>query len=207
MKEWGWKQGGSAIRIPFSLQAGETLGGDDTPVWISAQLVRVSFRVVAEILFSSVLRNANSPSQISYTWSTGGPESHSPSRHCKSSSYLWSLSAPLAEGPLLPTPLGVDVVLTAFLPLICSSAKVLNCCSGGRFRNSSLLCSLLFAFSKQSTALVHEICALIRCFIHFPDSWLVYVGSQRATSTRNLIKAVRMLTFSAFLMLRKQSSQ
>lgn len=117
---------------------------------------------------------------------------------------LCSLLPPLAEGPLVPTLLRVDAVLTAFLLLIYSSAKVLNCRSGGRFRfgNSSLLCSLIFTFSKQRTALVCEICALIRCFLHFPDSWLVFVGLQRATDTRNLIKAVRVLTVSAFLMLR-----
>lgn len=114
---------------------------------------------------------------------------------------LCCLLAPIAEGPLAPTFLGVDAILSAFL--------LLYCCSGGRFRfgNNSLICSLIYALPKQSTAVVHEICALTGYFLHFPDSWLVFMGSQRATDTRNLIKAVRMLMVSVFLILRKQSSQ
>lgn len=98
---------------------------------------------------------------------------------------LLALLAPPAEGPLFLTLLSVDARLPAFLLLICLSGKVFTCCSGCRcrFRNGSSSCSLIFAFSKQSTALVHEM-DLIGCCLHSPGSWLVFECSQRATGTR-----------------------
>lgn len=54
--------------MSLSLQAGEMLGGDNTPVWIRVQVVRVRFRAEAEMLFRNVLRNADSPSHLFYTW-------------------------------------------------------------------------------------------------------------------------------------------
>lgn len=87
---------------------------------------------------------------------------------------------------------------------ICFPTAHLSCYSGGsfRFESNSSIWSLIYAFLKHSIALVHEISALTGCFLHFPESWLVFMGLQRATDTSNLIKAVRMLMVSAFLILR-----
>lgn len=122
------------------------LGGDDTPVWISVQVIRVSFRAEAEVLFRSVLRNANSPSQISCTWSIWSPVSNNPQKALLTSLVSFISSS---KGPLVPMLLGVDAMLSDLL-LLCSPAKVLSCCSGGRFRfgNVSLLCPLIFYFFK-----------------------------------------------------------
>lgn len=104
----GGKQGGSDVRISFSLQAGEMLGGDYTPVWISVQVVRVRLRAEAEMLFRSVLRNANSPSHTSYTWNIWSPESNNLHKAVLTSLLSFMSSS---EGPVIPILLRVDAML------------------------------------------------------------------------------------------------
>lgn len=153
----GGKQEGSAGRMSLSLQAGEMLGGDNTPVWIRVQVVRVRFRAEAEMLFRNVLRNADSPSHLFYTWNVWSPESNKPHKTLLTSLLPFISSS---EVPLIPMLLRVDPMLTDFL-LLFSPAKVLNCCLGGRFRlgDVSLLCSLIFCIFKTK----YCICPLNLC--------------------------------------------
>lgn len=136
-----------------------------------------------------------SPSQAPYRSKQSG------TAQVKISSHLLALLAPPAEGPLLLTLLSIDTRLPAFLLLICLLGKVLTCSSGGRcrFGNGSLSCSLIFAFSKQSTALVHEM-DLIGCCLRSPDSWLAFECSQRATGTRKGHKDARSFCVSDALL-------
>lgn len=77
-------------------------------VWISVQVVRVRLRAEAEMLFRSVLRNANSPSHISYTRNIWSPESNNPHKALLTSLLSFMSSS---EGPVIPILLRVDAML------------------------------------------------------------------------------------------------
>lgn len=168
-------------RISCFPRGGEMMDWGDGP-----SILRANFRV-EELLLKNALRNANSPSQTSQMQSKLGSDWHS---QCKTSPPLFAFSQRFKQKALWSH---TDAMITAFLWLPCSSATELTCCSEGScsFGSGSLSHSLIFAFSKQSIALIHERCALKGCCPHSPDSSLVFAWKDQhkgSTSKKKQLK-------------------